>query len=304
MDFAGLGWMPWRPAAALGISLLIAWPILRAWPRMRPVSSLVFELGLIFTLYAGWQYVGAIKPGGALESANAAGQWVVDAERWLHWPSEQWIQALALPHDGLIAFADWYYSSLHIPVFVVTLAWVLVRHRPDWPFARTTTVLLTGACLLIQFKPVAPPRLMPHLGIVDTALEHGRSVYAAIPGANQLAAMPSVHIAWAALVALFIIVSAGTAWRWLALIYPVMTMWVVVVTGNHFIMDGAVALALLAVAVGITLLFPSQRPRRALALLPGGKGSVDSQSSSQREPSCPAPGASRGTTLGRSARPR
>lgn len=261
MDFAGIGWMPWRPAAVVGITLLLSTLVFRRSPRLRPAASLVFELGLIFSLYAAWQYVGTLKPGG-VDGAISAAQWIVDFQAFLHWPAEQWIQSLALPHPWLIAFADWYYSSLHIPVFVVTLAWVLVRHRPDWPFARTTTALLTGACLAIQFIPVAPPRLTPGLGIVDTALENGRSVYAAIPGANQVAAMPSVHMAWAALVALFIIVSARTAWRWWALAYPLLTLWVIVVTGNHFILDAVAALALLVIAVGITVLFPSQRPGR------------------------------------------
>jgi hypothetical protein len=158
--------------------------------------------------------------------------------------------------------ADTYYTALHIPVFVITLLWVLLRHGSDWPFVRTTTVLLTGSCLLIQFWAVAPPRLIPDLGIIDTAMENGRSVYAAIPGANQLSAMPSVHMAWSVAVALFIIVVARSPWRWLALMYPSATMAVVVVTGNHFWMDGIVSMLLLGFSVAVTLAIPSQRPRR------------------------------------------
>jgi hypothetical protein len=78
--------------------------------------------------------------------------------------------------------------------------------------------------------------------------------------------MPSVHIAWASAVALIVVVSARTMWRWLALAYPIATMWVVVVTGNHFILDGVVAVVLLAMAAGITLLFRSQRPERLVAV--------------------------------------
>ncbi len=168
---------------------------------------------------------------------------------------------MVLGNDQLIYVADVYYTSLHIPVFVVTLLWVLLFRRESWAFARTTVVILTGMCLAIQFIPVAPPRLLPILGIVDTAKENGRSVYALVAGANEYAAMPSVHIAWAAAVALIIIVAARSPWRWLALLYPVATLWVVVVTGNHFIIDGVASVLLLGVAVGITMLFPSQRPR-------------------------------------------
>jgi hypothetical protein len=167
---------------------------------------------------------------------------------------------MAVGNDGLMHVADLYYSSLHIPVFVVTLVWVLLFRRPYWAFARTTVAILTGMCLAIQFIPVAPPRLLPVLGIIDTAKENGRSVYALVPGANEYSAMPSAHIAWAAAVALIIILAARSPWRWLALLYPIVTLWVVVVTGNHFIIDGVASVALLGIAVGITLMFPSQRP--------------------------------------------
>jgi membrane-associated phospholipid phosphatase len=90
------------------------------------------------------------------------------------------------------------------------------------------------------------------------------SVYDAIPGANQFSAMPSIHVAWAAAVALIVIVSARTRWRWLALGYPLATLWVTVVTGNHFTIYGVAAFVLLAVAAGVTIRFPSQRPERVL----------------------------------------
>lgn len=259
LDLAGLGWLPWRTAILLGALLLGAALVLRRIDRTRSASRTALEGALILGLYAAWQFLGTLRSGD-LESALAAGRWVVSAQRAMGLPSEAAIQAIVLPHDAWVAVADWYYTSLHIPVFVITLVWVLIRHREDWAFARTTTALLTGACLLIQFKPLAPPRLLPELGIVDTAMLHGRSVYAAIPGANQFSAMPSVHIAWACLVALFIVVSARTSWRWLALAYPAMTFIVIIVTGNHFILDAVASVLLLGLAVGVTLCFPSQRP--------------------------------------------
>jgi hypothetical protein len=164
---------------------------------------------------------------------------------------------LGLPKLGVTSAA---YAS--VTSFIVTLIWVLVFHRRDWNFVRTTTAILTGACLVIQFIPVAPPRLLPSLGIADTAQITGLSVYQAIPGANQYAAMPSVHCGWAAAVAFFIIVVGRSRWRWLWLLYPLATLWVVVVTGNHFIIDGVVAYILLAAAAAIACIFPSQRPAR------------------------------------------
>ena len=71
-----------------------------------------------------------------------------------------------------------------------------------------------------------------------------------------------MHIAWASLVALLVMVSARTSWRWLVIACPLLTLWVVVVTGNHFILDGVVSVILLGAAVAVTLAFPSQRPER------------------------------------------
>jgi len=261
MELAGIGWLPWRPALTIGlVAMVLAWGMRRS-DRTRASASLTFEVGLVLTLYAAWQFIGSITPFG-VDRAYDSGRWIATFQAAIGLPAEADLQSLVLPHDWAVQAADTYYTALHIPVFVITLLWVLLRHKPDWPFVRTTTVLLTGSCLMIQFWAVAPPRLIPDLGIVDTAMINGRSVYAAIPGANQFSAMPSVHMAWAVAVALFIIVVARNHWRWLALLYPASTMAVVVVTGNHFWMDGIVSMLLLGGSVAIALSLPSQRPSR------------------------------------------
>jgi hypothetical protein len=269
VELPELGWLPWRQAVALGFVLLgtsLALDLIRRRsaaqrPRLDSAVVITREAALVLGLYAAWQYIGSLSFGG-FDRADAAGLWLAEVEAALRWPSEAAIQQAALGNDAVIQLADLYYSSLHIPVFVITLVWVLLFRREYWAFARTTVAILTGMCLAIQFIPVAPPRLLPTLGIIDTAKENGRSVYALVPGANEYSAMPSVHIAWAAAVALIVILAMRSPWRWLALLYPIATLWVVVVTGNHFIIDGVASVVLLGVAVGITLLFPSQRPPR------------------------------------------
>ena len=76
--------------------------------------------------------------------------------------------------------------------------------------------------------------------MVDTAAVYGQSVYSAAGGfeADQLSAMPSVHVGWAILVAIAIISVTRSRWRWLAVAYPVLTTLAVVVTANHFWLDG------------------------------------------------------------------
>ena len=262
----GFGWLPWRWALMIAAAMCVVALATRVQPRWRSVSSGAGEIALLMVAYAAWQLAASLTFGG-LDGAVESGLRIARLEDILGWPSGAAMQAPVLGHEWLMRAADTYYASAHITVFIITLAWVFLRHRADWPFTRTTVFLTTAACLLIQYKPVAPPRLIPELGVVDTAARTGLSVYDAIPGANQYSAMPSVHIAWAAAVALLIIVIARTPWRWLAVLHPLATTWVVVVTGNHYLMDAAVAVMLLAGACGVALSIPSQRPQRFVRYL-------------------------------------
>jgi PAP2 superfamily len=169
----------------------------------------------------------------------------------LHLPSETSLQRLFLPHPLIVQAMNLYYDTLHFPVLIACLTWLFVGHRGDYIRRRTTLAVFTGACLLIQLVPVAPPRMLPGTGLVDTAVLYHQSVYQAVAGfnADQLSAMPSIHVGWAILVAIMVISSARSRWRWLVLLYPAATMLVVVVTANHFWMDGIVAGLVLAVVL-------------------------------------------------------
>lgn len=255
-----MGWLPATWALALASGMLLATPVLRRIPGRAGAVAVSGQAALMLVLYAAWQYAGSIAVTG-VEGATRAGLLVARIEGHLGLPAEATMQRPVLALGWLARAADAYYATTHVPVFIATLVWVLLLHRGDWPFVRTTVVLTTAACLVIQYKPVAPPRLVPDLGVVDTALGDGLSVYGQGVGANQMSAMPSIHVAWAVAVAMIIVVVARSPWRWLAAAYPLATTWVVVVTGNHYVLDGVVAVALLAAAAAVTLAFESQRPR-------------------------------------------
>jgi hypothetical protein len=89
--------------------------------------------------------------------------------------------------------------------------------------------------------------------MVDTAVVYNQSVYGTIGGfqADQLSAMPSVHVGWAVLVAIAVCSVTKSRWRYLAVAHAALTVFVVVVTGNHFWADGIVAVALLLAALGV-----------------------------------------------------
>ena len=113
-------------------------------------------------------------------------------------------------------------------------------------------VLFTGVSLLIQFIPVAPPRMLTGTGLVDTAALYGQSVYGSLGiDADQFSAMPSVHVGWALIVAIAVITASRSRWRWLAVLYPAVTTLVVVATANHFWLDGVAAAVLVVAAMGV-----------------------------------------------------
>ena len=212
------------------------------------------ELTLILVLYGMWQYAGAWSLGQS-STAIARGQTIWNVERWLHLPSERTTQALVVHHRSLMRLLNEYYAVVHVPALAACLIWLFVKHRHHYPPLRTVVALVTGASLVIQLFPVAPPRLLPYLGVVDTGALIGPNVYSrGAPGIDQLSAMPSLHVGWAIIVAGAVIWVSRRWWRWLTLGYPAMTMFVVVVTGNHYWADGLVALALCALATVIVAL--------------------------------------------------
>jgi hypothetical protein len=218
--------------------------------RWAHIAAFLREAGTLVGLFALWQLAGSqplMSPAGAV----SRGRWLWHAERVLRMPSEAAVQRAFLPHPLLVQACNLYYASLHFVVLIGCLLWVFARHRASYSRVRTTVVLLTGFCLLVQLIPVAPPRLLPGLGMVDTAVRYGQSVYGNDAGFNpdQLSAMPSVHIGWALLVAVVIVNVSRSRWRWLALGYPAVTTLAVVVTANHYWLDGVAAAILLALAL-------------------------------------------------------
>ena len=127
-----------------------------------------------------------------------------------------------LPHPWLVQAANVYYAVVHVPALIAMLIWLFVRHRDRYPAVRNTLALLTGACLLVQLVPVMPPRLMSSLGFVDTGHLYGQSVYTALGrgASDQLSAMPSLHVGWALLVGIVVVVASTSRWRWLVLAHP------------------------------------------------------------------------------------
>jgi len=250
-------WLPWKAALALaGALALVPFLIvvgLFARPTRRAskfLFSFARETAVVLGLYALWQYAGTLSLL-HVDGAVARGKWIFDFQQRAHLPSEISVQHLVLKSSLLTQGLNLFYATFHFPGMIAFLIWMFIRHRNRYPQVRNTMVLVTGAALAIQLVPVAPPRLTPGLGFVDTAARFHQSVYAAVgsPGPDQLSAMPSVHVAWSMLVGLGVILFSTSRKRWWILAHPFLTVLAVVATGNHWWLDGVVAVQLIGLAV-------------------------------------------------------
>lgn len=262
----------WTEASLLGIGLAVAALLLhlRGGRRSRLFSRILSETTIVVFLFVAWQVLGKVSLGGSEQAPFDRARSIYDLQRWLHLPSESMLQQQALPHEWLVKAANFFYYFVHFNSMMVFLVWLYFRHPERYRWGRNIVVWLTAGSLLIQLAPVAPPRLLPDLGFVDTGVVFNQSIYAGRLGAvvaDQLSAMPSVHMGWSLLFALVVIVASDSRWRWLVLAHPILTGYVVVITANHWWLDGVVAAFVLAAAVAIeNLRFRRRRERRTETL--------------------------------------
>lgn len=167
---------------------------------------------------------------------------------------EQAVQSfIAWPYAFVAANA---YYLAHFPVTLAALVVAFWRgRRTVFPVLRNALIGCTTAALVIHLLvPMAPPRMLP--GFIDAGREFGPDPYsvAGSDNANQFAAMPSLHVAWAIFVAYAVWhLSRHQLVKGAAVAHPVVTTLVVIVTGHHFVADVAIGCALAATALAVAV---------------------------------------------------
>jgi len=224
--------------------------LVRATPRLLSAVREVTVIGSVFLLYEVGRHVVRHRSGLAFGDAAS----VVSLEKMLPLPSETWLQGLMLNSEHLTRAANVFYVSVHFPATIAFLVWMWLRRPAAYTWARSVLVSVTMVALLLHVTfPLAPPRMLPGEGFVDTMAQFGPSAYGAGTESvtNQYAAMPSLHAAWALFIGFSLVVVLDTRWRWMALLHPLATILVVVATGNHYWLDvlAAACLVLLAMLV-------------------------------------------------------
>jgi hypothetical protein len=210
------------------------------------------EAGALVVLYGLYELTrGSVEA--SWPSAQRHADAIVDFEQNLgmfwEWDVQRWAQALpAVP--ALLGAA---YVVLHLVCTIAALVWVHRRHRSHFALFRTVVVVASALALVVYvLYPTAPPRLAG-LGFTDTVTLHtGVNLNSALLGQlyNPVAAVPSLHFGYALIVGVAVaLLARHRGVRLLGALYPLVMLFVIVATGNHFWLD-----ALAGAGVAVTAL--------------------------------------------------
>jgi PAP2 superfamily len=191
---------------------------------------------------------------GSHQAAFANGNRVVELERSTHTFFEVDFQRLILNDRWLIDVTNFLYMNLHFVLTTAFLAWLYLRRNDVFYFVRNVFIgtMAIAICVHAVF-PTAPPRLLTQYGFVDTifsfsGVNQDQGAVSAL--VNKYAAVPSVHVGFALIVGVTASIIARRRWAKIAwACYPLLMLYIVVATGNHFWFDGLAGVTAAALSV-------------------------------------------------------
>jgi hypothetical protein len=210
---------------------------------------------------------GLVRGGASVAVVHARS--IANLEQHLGLLHEVDVQRAIIHLPGVAALFDFGYDFLHLSVTGGVLLWLYVRHRDAYPRVRTT--LLAATCLaLVGFTlfPSAPPRLAG-IGIADTLSLASDTAHSGVLQFlyNPYAAMPSLHMAYAAIAGACLYQWGRHRWvRCIGVAYPLFVAVEVVATGNHFFLDLVAGVAIDACAFAIVSHLFAERPPLRITL--------------------------------------
>lgn len=239
----------------------LTWPAPRALReprRQHRFRAALPELAAVVALYACYSVARTLVPADA-GTAGANADALLGLERALRMDVEASANGWLTARPTLALVAAYWYAALHYTVTPLLLL-LLRRSAPRATYRRLRNALIAATMLAVAGYaafPAMPPRLTA--GFTDTlAATSGSGWWGAEASAprglggltNQFAAMPSMHVGWAVwcAVAIAALVATRRA-RALAWLYPLGTMYVVVATANHWVVDGLAGAGLVVAAV-------------------------------------------------------
>ena len=224
------------------------------------------EIGLValgFLLYFLVRGAVADRTGDALAHARA----IVELEVALRVFIEPAVNNWTLDHELFRRLVNFVYFWLDFPL-IVGVGLLLFWKQRHWYTVLRDALLASGGIALVIYwlYPVAPPRFLTEWGFVDTLEVYANLSYQAQSlqlFVNPFAAVPSLHVGWAALL-LYAVVGAtrhtaaraagwGMAARAAAAGALLLQSMAVVATANHYLFDGVIGLLVGVAGLGVAL---------------------------------------------------
>ena len=206
----------------------------------------VKQLGLFVLAELSYEAVRGLADG-ARDQAMVNGQNVISLEKSLHTFFEPNLQSIFIDHRWIIDFANYMYMNSHFVVTTAFLVWLYLFRNQNFYFVRNMFMVAMALAIVgYALVPTAPPRLFPQEGFVDTITDfaqvnHDSGLVKLF--INPYAAIPSMHVAFSTMIGVTgVLISRHRITKVLWAAYPVLVFWVVVVTANHFWIDGAAGL--------------------------------------------------------------
>ncbi|HEX3622933.1 MAG TPA: phosphatase PAP2 family protein [Acidimicrobiales bacterium] len=236
-------------------------PVARGRPRWWT------QVLLVATVWWTYDAINNLNP---LRAATALGHGlsILSLETTLHAAPERWLNSWLAHHLSVGRWLGDYYDVAHFVVTIAVLVWVWSRHADRYRPLRNALLGINLIGFVVYWAyPVAPPRLLDGKGFVDiVAVTHSIGAWSSgrlASQANEYAAMPSLHIAWALWCALAVwCVRKDRPARAAAAAYPIFTSLAVMATANHYFLDvvAGAATALVAAAPMMIGAYRAARP--------------------------------------------
>lgn len=231
-------------------------------PRWSAWAGVALELGFVAVALACYLLV-RWHTAPLTDQAVANAREVLAVERILGLDWERAIQDYALAHAWLAEAASQYYVWGYFPVLVPVMVWLYVRHRGPYRTMRNA-LLASGAMglLVYAFFPCAPPWVAVP-GFVDTVSVSSLGDVARPSSiANVMGAMPSFHCGWLALAGVVVYRTVrSVVVRAVCVLHPAITCYVVVATGNHWVLDVPAGLVVAGLGLVVAAYLPRLRAR-------------------------------------------
>ena len=235
------------------------------WP------DLLRQISLFGGAYLVYRIIEGAVAGQAAVASHHANQ-LISLERALHVFVEPAMQSWASHSHLLLVVATYVYLNAQTTMLVCVLLYLYIAHNRSYYFVRNMLmVAMVIALLCYALYPTDPPRLLPEWGFIDTS-QYITSIKSSGAVANefvnQYAAIPSMHVAFAVMLAwpLVRLVRRRPVRVFWAL-WPLLISFVTIITGNHFLLDALLGLATAGVAAAVASRLAVIRPH-AWALEP------------------------------------